>query len=563
MLYLPDHLKKYIVEQDQQNYTAQDQAVWRYIMRQLKNYLSKHAHECYLDGLEKTGISVNQIPRVEDISNCLQKFGWRALPVSGFIPPAAFMELQSLSILPIATDMRSINHLLYTPAPDIVHEAAGHAPIIANEEYSNYLKLYAQIAKKSLISKEDLELYKAIRELSDIKENPKSDQQQIQLAELNLQKISQNMSFVSEAAELARMNWWTAEYGLIGDLNSPRIFGAGLLSSVGESRWCLSDEVKKIPLTLDCIKFSYDITEPQPQLFVARDFQHLASVLDEFSQTMAYQVGGAIGLNMAVQAATVNTVEFENKLQVSGVVTKYFKNSADEIIYLQLTGPTQICFNGQQINGHGPSYHQHGYSTPIGEIFNFNLQQLLTNTHYHLIYKSGVKVQGILTKIQQLSPQATILSFTQATCHYENQILFQPDWGTYDILIAHEVTSVFGGPADRLAFGDLEDFVAARIEKPLYTDEQNKVFMLYQNIRTFRENKTIDPQLLKKYWNDIQQIAAQDWLLHIELLEISHIINLDSNLVLEIEQALSLIKKVHPDYSSQITEGIKLSNVQS
>lgn len=126
---LPFHLKKYIVEQDYDKYTSRDHAVWRYILRQLKNFLGTHAHESYLAGLEKTGIEIEQIPRIENISAHLEKFGWRALPVSGFIPPAAFMELQSLNILPIASDMRSLDHLLYTPAPDIVHEAAGHAPI--------------------------------------------------------------------------------------------------------------------------------------------------------------------------------------------------------------------------------------------------------------------------------------------------------------------------------------------------------------------------------------------------------------------------------------------------
>lgn len=133
--FLPEHLKKYIVEQNYDRYTPLDQAVWRYCLRQLKKFLSVHGHESYLTGLEKTGIDVESIPKISDMSEKLQKFGWRALPVSGFIPPAAFMELQSLSILPIASDMRSIDHLLYTPAPDIVHEAAGHAPIIVDPEY--------------------------------------------------------------------------------------------------------------------------------------------------------------------------------------------------------------------------------------------------------------------------------------------------------------------------------------------------------------------------------------------------------------------------------------------
>ncbi|MCK6596989.1 MAG: aromatic amino acid hydroxylase [Bdellovibrionaceae bacterium] len=281
---LPQHLRKYIVEQDYSKYTPIDHAVWRFILRQLKKFLKVNAHECYLEGLEKTGITEDRIPSIAELSKNLEKFGWRALPVSGFIPPAAFMELQSLSVLPIASDMRSLEHLLYTPAPDIVHEAAGHAPILIHPEFSNYLKKYAQVAKKALISKEDLELYEAIRILSDIKENPHSNSEQIMEAEENLKFKSKSITHVSEASLLSRMNWWTAEYGLIGSLDKPKIFGAGLLSSVGESKWCLSDAVKKIPLSLDCLNYSYDITEPQPQLFVTPNFQTLTLVLEQMAK---------------------------------------------------------------------------------------------------------------------------------------------------------------------------------------------------------------------------------------------------------------------------------------
>ncbi len=128
MDFIPLHLKKYIVNQDYSKYTPLDHACWRYILRQLKKFLSNHAHQSYLSGLEKTGLDIETVPNISDISAHLENFGWRALPVSGFIPPAAFMELQSLSVLPIASDMRSIDHLMYTPAPDIVHDAAGHAP---------------------------------------------------------------------------------------------------------------------------------------------------------------------------------------------------------------------------------------------------------------------------------------------------------------------------------------------------------------------------------------------------------------------------------------------------
>ena len=89
------------------------------------------------------------------------------------------------------------------------------------------------------------------------------------------------------------------EYGLVETENGPKIYGAGLLSSVGESQACLSSHVKKIPLSVACVEQSYDITEPQPQLFVARSMDHLSHVLGELEATLAFRVGGEEGLKSA------------------------------------------------------------------------------------------------------------------------------------------------------------------------------------------------------------------------------------------------------------------------
>ena len=121
------------------------------------NFFTKYADEIYNQGLSDTGITKNKIPKIKSINRKLNKFGWRAVCVRGFIPPQIFMEFQSLKILPIAADMRTHKHLTYTPSPDIVHEAAGHAPIIANKEYSKYLIDYGEVASNAIISNEDMD----------------------------------------------------------------------------------------------------------------------------------------------------------------------------------------------------------------------------------------------------------------------------------------------------------------------------------------------------------------------------------------------------------------------
>lgn len=319
---IPSYLSRYTSTQDYSMYTFEDQSVWRFIMRQLYDFLKVHAHPAYEEGLKKTGLKIDSIPKISDMDEMLKGFGWRAVPVSGFIPPAAFMSFQANRILPIACEIRSMDHILYTPAPDIVHEAAGHAPILIDSNFTNYLASYGEVASKAIISSEDLALYEAIRDLSDIKEDSNSTPEMIKKAEEHLNQVSNSISYVSEAQYLGRMNWWTAEYGLIGSLEAPKIYGAGLLSSIGEAKNSLT-KPKHLPFSIKCLDYNYDITEQQPQLFVVKEFKDLIKALDEIKQDMAFFTGGLKGLNKAVEAKSVSTVVFENDDCYSGVIESF------------------------------------------------------------------------------------------------------------------------------------------------------------------------------------------------------------------------------------------------
>ncbi|NBT59634.1 phenylalanine 4-monooxygenase, partial [bacterium] len=162
---IPEYLRKYCKAQDYGRYTPREHSTWRYILRQAQDFFKDHAVPIYLEGLKKTGVSLEQIPKISDMDKCLREFGWGAVGVSGFIPPSAFLDLQARGIMPIAMDMRTLEHVGYTPAPDIVHEAAGHLPILADPLYREYFKQYATMAKKALQTKEDIALYEAVRVL--------------------------------------------------------------------------------------------------------------------------------------------------------------------------------------------------------------------------------------------------------------------------------------------------------------------------------------------------------------------------------------------------------------
>src|ERR1700757_409821 len=315
----PKHLLQFAVDQRYDDYTSVDHAVWRFIMRQNTFFLKEYAHKVYFQGLLNTGISFERIPRIQEMNDILAKIGWGAGGGDGFFPPAAFMEFQAYKVLVIACDMRQIHHIEYTPAPDIVHEAAGHAPIIVDREYSEYLQRFGEVGAKAMSSKKDFELYQAIRHLSILKERPNADPKEVDEATKLVEHRQKTLGEPSEMALLSRLHWWTVEYGLIGTLENPKIYGAGFLSSIGESVSCLEPEVKKIPYSIDAMNTAFDITTRQPQLFVCHAFQHLKDVLEEFASKMAYQVGGLEGINKAVECSNIATCQYSSGLQVTGV----------------------------------------------------------------------------------------------------------------------------------------------------------------------------------------------------------------------------------------------------
>lgn len=564
---LPTHLQKYVVEQNYQTYTWEDHSVWRYIIRQLKSFMKDNAHLAYLEGLKKTGLEGEMIPRIDVINEHLNKFGWSAVAISGFIPPAAFMEFQSLGYLPVATDIRTIDHIHYTPAPDIVHESAGHAPILIDPKFSSYLKSYAQVAKKAIFSKQDLELYEAIRTLSDLKENPNSTEFEIKSTEQKLHHISNNMKYISEAAYLSRMNWWTAEYGLIGPLDDPKIFGAGLLSSIGESRLCLGEKVEKLPLSIKCLEYNYDITEPQPQLFVADTFDKLTEVLEELAKSMAFSRGGLYGLEKALESETVNTIELNSGLQLSGILEFYY-NEGETINFIKLNGPSQISYNNIQLDGHGVDYHSHGYSSPIGELKDgtklsqLTLKELKELGIYHdnnvtLEYASGITLQGTVKKITTKKDSPILISFTDCKIQLNDKILFDPSWGEFDLALGEKVSSVFGGAADRENFEQQDDYTPQFIPPKIYNEQEQIKHSFYKKIRDLRE-KTPNSSDIESLYKEFLNLYPEQWLMGVELYELSKSNKL-TNLEQQIHNHLMQLKNKRPDIAVLIDDGIKVA----
>ena len=527
---LPDHLRQYIKPQNYEDYSPIDQAVWRYVMRKNVDYLSKVAHSSYVEGLQKTGISIDDIPNMYGMNRILKEIGWAAVAVDGFIPPSAFMEFQAYNVLVIASDIRQLENIEYTPAPDIIHEGAGHAPIIANPEYAEYLRRFGEIGSKAISSGKDYELYEAVRHLSIIKEAPETAEEEIKQAEERIEQVQANMGAPSEMALIRNLHWWTVEYGVIGEVDDPKIYGAGLLSSIGESHWCLTNEVEKRTYSIEAAHQNFDITKPQPQLYVTPDFAFLSQVLEDFADSMALRRGGLEGIQKLVDSKSLGTIEFSTGIQVSGIFTQVIEKDGKPL-YINTLGPTALSYQQKELVGHGTRNHPDGFGSPIGKLKGINIAiedmaprdlkayKIYEGEEVRLEFEGGVVVEGrIVTGTRNLLGKIVLITFEDCTVTYEGKQLFLPDWGLFHMAVGASIISAFNGPADLYSF----DLISHELE-PSHGDVQKDQQQLAQEalygaMRTLRDRggRLEEAQELWDKWNTS---FPTDWLLGVELYE--------------------------------------------
>jgi len=564
---LPKHLLKFIVKQPYEEYTAQNQAVWRYVMRLNIDYLKNTAHSYYLEGIEKTGISIESIPKMEGMNRILKEIGWAAVAVDGFIPPNAFMEFQAYNVLVIASDIRTLEHIEYTPAPDIIHEAAGHAPIIANPEYAEYLRRFGEIGSKAISSNKDYEMYEAVRHLSIVKEDPNTSKVEIEKATEDVNKLQNDLGELSEMAQIRNLHWWTVEYGLIGELEKPKIYGAGLLSSIGESKTCLQKDVEKFPYSIKAAQINFDITKPQPQLFVTPNFAHLSFVLEKFANNMALRKGGLSGIQKLIVSQNIGTIELSTGLQISGVFTNVINNESKPI-YIQTNGETALASRDKELIGHGVQYHKDGFGSPIGKLEGINLAiedmspkdlevyGIYEGLKTELLFEGGVKVSGqIITGIRDLQGKILLISFKNCTVTYKDEILFKPEWGIYDMAVGKDIVSAFSGPASSESFENIYEVPSEKTHKIKYSDKEMKLHSYYNEIRKMRDSKIIAIVKIEVIFNEVLKGYNNEWLLFLEIYEL--VLKKKNNFSEKVLTQLERLKQ-EKTYKKLIEDGLML-----
>jgi phenylalanine-4-hydroxylase len=308
---------------------------------------------------------------------------------------------------------------------------------------------------------------------------------------------------------------------------------------VGESYKCLGPGVKKIPLTVECVETSYDITKPQPQLFVTPDFEHLTTVLREFEATMAFKVGGVRALQKALEAKAVTTTVLDSGLQISGKLKEYLKDGQGGVAYLSYEGPTQLSYGDTELDGQDAKYHKSGFGTAVGAVAGMGAKKIseMTQSDFEklgfkndkagtLKFTSGVTITGRIKQIQLLYGKTLVVAFDHCTVKLGDRVLFDPAWGTFDLACGTSVSSVFGGAADRIRYlnatGTMKQ--STQKQKTNLTATNKKLNEIYRRVAEIRASRSDAQSLspaLAKIFEDVSVQFPEDWLLSMELLELA------------------------------------------
>ena len=380
----------------------------------------------------------------------------------------------------------------------------------------------------------------------------------------------QELNPFSEMALLSRLHWYTVEYGLIGTLENPKIYGAGLLSSIGESVSCMQPNVKKLWYNLDTVNYRYDITKTQPQLFVTPNFENLIEVLEAFADTMSFRKGGAEGILKAIECKKACTAVYSSGLQVTGVFTTLGLNDHDELEFIKTSGPSALSFENKQLEKHGKDVHQDGFSSPVGKLKNINkpledfsnqeLQKINIEIGKNTLieFESGIILKGEVTNIIRKKEKIILISWQNCTVKTaEDEILFDPSWGVYDMAVGEKVISVFCGAADKDAFEEIAYISKTVTKQSSYSKKTLNLHQKYQQVRAIR-NSLISDFDADNLFLELKTNYQDDWLCSLELLEVLHHLKINEQLRIEINNYLESKAFANPELKKLITDGLKL-----
>ncbi|UEG50765.1 phenylalanine 4-monooxygenase [Ferruginibacter lapsinanis] len=233
----------YNLQQDYSKYTQEDLLVWKLLFQRQKVLLQNMASKEFFKGLDEMNFSEDKIADFNYVNQVLAKTtGWQIEVVPGLIPDKDFFELLADKKFPSSTWLRKLENLDYLEEPDMFHDCFAHMPLLTEQFFVDYLQALSKIALKHIDDALAIEL-------------------------------------------IGRIYWFTVEFGLIKEKEGIRIYGAGILSSSGESIFCLSDKANRQPFDIKTIMGKHYYKDHfQDRYYVINSYKDLFDAIPEIDK---------------------------------------------------------------------------------------------------------------------------------------------------------------------------------------------------------------------------------------------------------------------------------------
>lgn len=233
------------IAQHWDRYTAEDHEVWRTIFDKRMAQLEHSGSRVFLRGAEAIALSRDEVPRLGEVNALLTPMtGWSSHAVPGYIPARCFFAFLAKRQFPTTITVRPKSQMDYLPEPDIIHDVFGHVPLHTDPSFAEFLQIYGQAALTT--------------------DDP------------------------VHTERLARLFWFTVEFGLIHEDGRLKLYGSGLISSEGEGHHALvSPEVDRRPFDLERVcDTAFEIHHYQPILYVLDSFEQLADAMNRYAKKL-------------------------------------------------------------------------------------------------------------------------------------------------------------------------------------------------------------------------------------------------------------------------------------
>ncbi|MEM9895719.1 MAG: phenylalanine 4-monooxygenase [Bacteroidota bacterium] len=237
------------MKQIYENYNAEDFEVWQILFdRQMQQYPT-HASQAFIDGIDLAGFRDGRIPDFNTTNSILKETtGWQLAVVPGIVPDFTFFELMANRRFPATTWLRKKSELDYLEEPDMFHDVFAHVPLLTNQHFVDFLEELSRIGLSYIGNDYAIEL-------------------------------------------LSRVYWFTVEFGLIQQTNGVRIYGAGILSSAGETEYSLGNTAPIYPFTVtQTLETPYRKDQYQKEYFVIESYEQLYNSVQDIKDLLKEKV---------------------------------------------------------------------------------------------------------------------------------------------------------------------------------------------------------------------------------------------------------------------------------